>query len=542
MIYSGTVQAKTGEAVPLFLDGSPMHSKYNPHGEALRFPQSVQEGAGCIVVGGIGGGFHLTALKTTFPHALLVASEADDESLSFCLAQETVRELCCDPLVFFCTPETIEAVLVKNYLPAFYGPLSFVAHRAWEDRNVIACSALRAAVSKSLASISADYSVQAHFGLQWERNILLNLQSNIATEGTVQTCGYPGIHPQRLTPNNHSGMMKKSGPRPMFDTTKTAAIIAAGPSLDTSIKSLKAHRERYVVFATDTAYGPLVLHGIQPDAVVSVDAQHISLSHLYPCPHNSTSEDGTLFVFDIAAPHEAVHLARRRGHRTCFFSSGHPLLSFVQHNGSSFLSLESGSGTVTIAACDFARQMGFARISLFGADFCYNSGKAYTRGTYLDRQFFGGGTRLFPAEQQFAALMFRTELEAAQERTTFSGTVRAPKTNAVLDGYRTSLCGWAHRHGYSIEHSSLVRASKCTVQGIPQFESDPNGLFRWLAELKSFCKNPENRPNQAVIAALPFVAWLKHTRHKNGYGDFFTLLKLAYSHALRYTTKHEDKT
>ena len=61
-------------------------------------------------------------------------------------------------------------------------------------------------VQEKIDSLSADFSVQSHFGKIWQRNILVN------------TRFLDGTFPDRINPE------------------KTAAIVAAGPSLDRSIE------------------------------------------------------------------------------------------------------------------------------------------------------------------------------------------------------------------------------------------------------------------------------------------------------------------
>ena len=122
-----------------------------------------------------------------------------------------------------------------------------------------------------LKAISRDYSVQAHFGKIWMRNILLNLSSFSAN---------PEIH---------------------CDTHRTAAVIAAGPSLDQTAGMLAAKRDSYYIISTDTAYGSLLRRGLTPDAVVSVDGQHISTTHFFPCPERA-DDAAARFSFLISAP------------------------------------------------------------------------------------------------------------------------------------------------------------------------------------------------------------------------------------------------
>lgn len=82
--------------------------------------------------------------------------------------------------------------------------------------------------------------------------------------------------------------------------------------------------------------------------------------------------------------------------------------------------IESGAGTVTIAAADWAKSCGFQKLKFFGADFSYNFGKPYTKGTYLEKQFFSKSNRLISAEEKHIALMFRTELEKYKDKKILS--------------------------------------------------------------------------------------------------------------------------
>ena len=82
MIYSETIPPKTGETIPVFTDGKPMHSKYNPQSE--HFAENA--GDGFYVIGGIGGSYHLKSLLDSLgKDSYILAVEADKESLDFSL-------------------------------------------------------------------------------------------------------------------------------------------------------------------------------------------------------------------------------------------------------------------------------------------------------------------------------------------------------------------------------------------------------------------------------------------------------------------------
>jgi len=63
MIYSGIITSKNGSEIPLFTDGLPMHSKYNPEREAVQFAEGIAAGFALVI--GIGGAYHIAFLKKT---------------------------------------------------------------------------------------------------------------------------------------------------------------------------------------------------------------------------------------------------------------------------------------------------------------------------------------------------------------------------------------------------------------------------------------------------------------------------------------------
>ena len=115
--------------------------------------------------------------------------------------------------------------------------------------------------------------------------------------------------------------------------------------------------------------------------------------------------------------------------------------------------IESGAGTVTIAAADWAKSCGFQKLKFFGADFSYNFGKPYTKGTYLEKQFFSKSNRLISAEEKHIALMFRTELEKIQgQKSSF--------TTEVLKRYKKSLEEWAEKNSFKFKNGIYISEKK----------------------------------------------------------------------------------
>ena len=508
MIYSGTIKARNGEDIPLFANGKPMHSKYNPENEAEVFASSIQNPASAfIIIAGIGAGFHLASVAKKIPDACILAIEADQESLDFCTKFPAVKSLLSEGKVIACTADKAPAIIRERYIPSLHGDCVFVCQRAWENENQAILTCLKQNTMEELKRISQDYSVQAHFGGQWQRNILANLSTF------------------------------KKNPDIVLNSKLKAAVIAAGPSLDGSIEKLLRQRDSYCIISTDTALGTLARSGIEPDAIVSIDAQKVSATHFFALPLMQSKNP--LCVFDICSNRNAVDYARKLGFRVYFIRSAHPFASLALE-GSSVPLTESGSGTVTIAACDFARQQGFCEIELFGADFCYSEGKPYAKGTYLEPNFLSACGRTLTSEQMNTALMFRTELKETDGSTHFSGKLKKAFTTQVMEGYARTTLEWAKKWGYFQSGSMLkkAKASENPPAGTKEFNF--HAFFDdYLKNLQKSAEGRQEKLTPYTVGLLPLIANIRKKQNDSAKHSFFDFLKLAYSQLTRYTVLYE---
>ena len=58
----------------------------------------------------------------------------------------------------------ISDVLENTYIPALHGNLNILVHRVWAQENSAKVKSINEKIQKALKKISADYSVQSHFG------------------------------------------------------------------------------------------------------------------------------------------------------------------------------------------------------------------------------------------------------------------------------------------------------------------------------------------------------------------------------------------
>lgn len=480
--------AKNGSAIPIFENGNLVHSKYNPQAEAAKMADRDVRYA---VVIGVGGGYHIESMHRAHPEMTIIAVENSQDDFDILRDIPCVRSLLKEANIIFCTKNNIAKTLLSTYIPVFHGDLQITTLRAWTTNYPELDAEIRAIINIALKNISADFSVQTHFGRHWHRNILENLKYFSAQKAVSLP-----------VPNG-----------------RTAAVIAAGPTLDVAIKKIEKYRKNYVVIATDTAFSALVKRGIFCDVVVSIDCQNVSFRHFLHFP----KKNPPLCVFDIGSPHSSIAIAAKNGAPILFSMSAHPLAVLAGQFGH-FLSLESGAGTVTIAAADFARQLGFCDIELFGADFSYSRGKPYAAGTYFDEIFGGAESRISRSENAFCALMYRTKL-IAEGAGVFS--------TEMLKKYAQTTRDFFYQHGFSEIEKNKFHTSKKSVIAKAHSVPFPFQDFRTylLSETEKLLAEKNIEKFKAVFFAhLPLIAAIKE---KNL--PFFDRLKLAYEASVRYT-------
>ncbi|WP_024617491.1 motility associated factor glycosyltransferase family protein [Pseudomonas kilonensis] len=150
---------------------------------------------------------------------------------------------------------------------------------------------------------------------------------------------------------------------------REAFVIATGPSLEQhfeKLRELNDQAERPLLICVDTAYRPLINHGIRPDVVVSID-QRISARHLPP----EDTGDIALVYLPMADPSV---IEAWQGPRYVGYSASpiyHQMRQLLRR-GELYV-----GGSVIHPAVDLAVKMGAAQITLFGADFAFPHDKTH---------------------------------------------------------------------------------------------------------------------------------------------------------------------
>jgi hypothetical protein len=370
----GMDEARDGSPLP-YLDYAGrrayMSSRMQPLREAQRLADEYTQ-SGFFVFLGLGPGFLAKALLESGRLSSGIIIEYRAGTLRAILERMDLTRVLADKrLLLLVDPsdEELEQAMVERYMPAVSGDIVTVplASRvdAEQERFQGASRALRAILDK----VSDDYSVQAFFGKRWFANIVRNLRY-------------------------------AAGNTPPVGPVREAIIAAAGPSLEDAISELAGRTKQRFLIATDTSLHALLKRGIMPDAVLSIDCQHISYYHFM----NGVPEGLPLFL-DLASPTTLAKLSER----PYFFSSGHPLTRYVASRMRAYPQLDTSGGNVTHAAVSLAEYLGAGVIDIYGADFSYPFGKSYARGTYIYPYFDLRQSRLRPQEGLFQDFLYRNQ-------------------------------------------------------------------------------------------------------------------------------------
>ncbi|MDR0300912.1 MAG: DUF115 domain-containing protein [Treponema sp.] len=370
-------KAKTGEIVPSIIVAPgnirPLHSLIDPKHEAQRLVSTIPPDTGFVIFLGLGGGFApQAALAATA--AQIVVIDFDKDGITELLSAKDYTQLLNNERFSLLTDYTFDEIkkyILEHYNPALCGGIKVIPLRTRTEHDSERFYKAACVIQQAIDSAAADFSVQAHFGLRWFSNIIRNIK-------TAESA-------------NQNFSAKK---------ISEAAIVAAGPSLDRQINALAEYKSRHVfIICSDTALPVLLRGGIEPDAVVSIDCQHISHYHFLGC-----NIRGIPLVLDIASP----PLLSRFSNLPVFFSGGHPLALYASRYWRPLPLLDTSGGNVTYACLSLAENLGARQITFFGADFSYVRSQTYARGTYIYPYLEKKQNRFCTLEELFSAFLYRS--------------------------------------------------------------------------------------------------------------------------------------
>ncbi len=496
LFYNDILICKNGTKIPVLSNGHTIESKYNPDKDAEKTISSIDNKFNFYVLFGIGSGLVLKYLYENNPNSFFLCFENNQRNLDFLIQNDFITKYTNNKHFYFSTIDNLSKNIIDKYIPSLFGDLKIIENHNWMNEYTSNRDFIYQSINKTIESIAADYSVQAHFGKLWHHNFFSNLQ--------------------QLSKTQNKQILSK------IDTSKKALIFGAGPSVDEKIYSILNNRDEYIIIATDTISSTLIDNKIIPDIIISIDGQHISYSHFML---NLPLLQNTLFLFDITANSSAIYHLIENKCSVMLFISGHPLSAVLnQYCKDFFLSLYTGTGTVIISALDLAIKSGFSRIEVIGADFSYSS-KPYAKGTYLDSIYSVNSNKINNIETKYDSLMFRTNLFKTESSA----------TTEILCSYKKSFESFLlqNKCTFIIENQIYKITNHSHYQfSTSDFELQSFNFYDFVKYLDKFCFSRETDIfSSSIFPFLPYIAWLR-TNNKNLQLEEF--VKLAQSSLLLY--------
>ncbi len=262
------------------------------------------------------------------------------------------------------SPEKIAAFVQQRIGIGRFRRLILAPLNAGYSLNGALYRSLADALEREIRVFWQNRLTDAFFGRLWVRNLLANL-------GEV-AAGIETVPPPALT-----------GP---------VVVAGAGESLESVLPWLRAFRERFYLFAVDTALPPLFQAGLIPDLVLTVEAQWANIQDFVPLGHA-----GTLHLWaDLSGSPAPLRLALC-ARRSLFLSRFSPcrIIEEIEEQqlADTFI---PPLGSVGVSATYLARRITTGAVLLAGLDFSYQAGKPHARGTASHLAYLRSIGRLSP--------------------------------------------------------------------------------------------------------------------------------------------------
>ena len=354
----------------LTVNGSFLHSKYNPQEEARRilaseFFQTAEAQSRCIFAG-FGLGYLVSQYIERFPAAEAVIIESDSTVFIYCLASR--------PLDSFFRHNQLSILIGVQPEEA----VSFLASTGWNNKIVFKAPVFTetykqwyetffALLERNKMKNSINAKTLERFGTLWLKNTVKNL-SLLCT--TAKISCFKDAFPDAAV-----------------------VVLAGGPSLTAHLELIKKSGRDFLIIAVDTALRACLQAGITPDFILSFDPQYWNYLH------TAGLDTSKSILISEAAVFPAV---LRQDSRTVFLSnSSAPFARYLEDKdeaGDEDCTLAAG-GSVATTAWDFARYIGAKSVIMAGLDLAYPHKQTHFAGSTFEEAAHTRSTRFVPAEQ-----------------------------------------------------------------------------------------------------------------------------------------------
>jgi hypothetical protein len=199
-----------------------------------------------------------------------------------------------------------------------------------------------------------------------KNNIIVNHMTNMAITKTNHNNLF-----ENLKLLNRSRLLTEV--KDLYDNSRPAIIVSAGPSLDKNIHQLKHAKGFAYIIAVDTAVKYLLAQNIMPDIIVTLDPSK--------SPHHLL--DPICFDIPLFCRIESNHIITSNFNNLVFFNlEGYAKSLFERANR--IVDLCNSGGSVTTGAFSICVSLGFKEVIFVGSDLAYLDNKTHAGNLNID--------------------------------------------------------------------------------------------------------------------------------------------------------------
>jgi len=389
----------TNSAITRVQQASNLHSRYNPHAEAVRYIDSLnlKDNIKHFILIEPGQGFLIPVLRERFKESKIIVLHAQEHG--FNQLEEGLPVL-----------SSLEDAEIQKFLELHINiDVDNAKIIEWRPSLNFYKEAYVKILSQAVAFIKradAGNRTTAAFGTRWVRNFFRNLDT--------------------LNKN----LLYKRMDIPVI-------ITASGPSLEDALPFIKEAQDSHFIIAASSSVMALTEFGISADLIIATDGGSWALKHLYPCYRKKINA--------LAVNLCAALPSQCKNTPTLLLNDGSYWQSYILHELSIPSVIIGQRGTVSATAVDLALVLSGANIYLAGIDFSVNDIRTHVKPYGFDALFSGKANRFNPFYSQCFTRSFYTS--------------KGESLNIYASWFKTQADTWEKRI-YSITDSKIFKTLK----------------------------------------------------------------------------------
>ncbi len=213
---------------------------------------------------------------------------------------------------------------------------------------------------------------------------------------------------------------------------KDIIIAGAGPSLSTSMESLKKYRGHFLLFAADTAFIPFARSGVIPDITFASDPQVVNA---YFAHHRKAAQ--SIWMMDPVVISAMPHFLQKSGAKIFWWNNDFYMDAMIREYFGDRGGISHG-GSVSTNAFSLATEINPPRIILIGQDLSFTGKTAHVRGAALEDRLYYTRTRTFTMENHNFSQLWALPKEPVPSLKKTSGLYTNAKMKVFIEWFNVT--------------------------------------------------------------------------------------------------------